>query len=67
MHSAAILQVIITSFSLQKDKNAIVCSGQCRDEAWDSYHKHECGQLDLLHSVGIGHLAVRTLLVVAVS
>ena len=48
---------------MQKDKNANVCSGQCRDEAWDSYHKHECGQLDLLHSVGIGHLAVRTLLV----
>jgi len=38
------------------------CSGSCRDLAWSSHHQHECGQLDLLHSVGIGHLAVRTVL-----
>lgn len=30
------------------------CSGICRDAAWESYHKHECGHLDILHSVGIG-------------
>jgi len=38
------------------------CSGSCRDTAWSDHHQYECGQLDLLHSVGIGHLAVRTLL-----
>jgi SET and MYND domain-containing protein len=38
------------------------CSGSCRDTAWSHQHQHECGQLDLLHSVGIGHLAVRTIL-----
>ena len=37
------------------------CSGECRNDAW-LLHQHECGQLDLLHSVGIGHLAFRTLL-----
>ena len=30
------------------------CSGACRDTAWSQYHQYECGQLDLLHSVGIG-------------
>jgi len=38
------------------------CSVQCVESA-ASVHQHECGQLDLLHSVGIGHLAVRTVLV----
>ena len=40
-----------------------IFSGECRDAAWTEYHKHECGHLDTLHSVGIGHLAVRTVLV----
>ena len=38
------------------------CSGDCRDAAWTAYHRYECGNLDCLHSVGIGHLAVRTVL-----
>jgi len=38
------------------------CSGSCRDAAWSQYHKYECGHLDTLHSVGIGHLAFRTIL-----
>jgi hypothetical protein len=38
------------------------CSVECA-EAAKPVHLHECGQLDLLHSVGIGHLAVRTILV----
>jgi len=38
------------------------CSLQCVEEGW-SYHQYECGHLDLLHSIGIGHLAVRTILV----
>ena len=32
----------------------VPCSGSCRDIAWSGHHQHECGQLDLLHSVGIG-------------
>lgn len=38
------------------------CKVKCRDEAWQ-YHKYECGRLETLHSVGIGHLAYRTVLV----
>ena len=37
------------------------CSAKCRSDAW-LHHQHECGHLDLLHSVGIGHLALRTIL-----
>ena len=37
------------------------CGRECREEAWQ-YHKYECGRLDTLHSVGIGHLAYRTVL-----
>ncbi|XP_023343918.1 SET and MYND domain-containing protein 4 isoform X2 [Eurytemora carolleeae] len=39
------------------------CSNACVEEGWQEYHQYECGQLDLLHSIGIGHLAVRTVLV----
>jgi len=39
------------------------CSETCRQESWDVYHQYECTGLDLLHSVGIAHLALRTLLV----
>jgi len=41
------------------------CSVECL-EAAIPVHQHECGQLDLLHSVGIGHLAVRTVLVTGI-
>ena len=34
------------------------CGRECRDLAWQ-YHKYECGRLETLHSVGIGHLAYR--------
>ena len=34
---------------------------QCRQESWVEYHQYECTCLDLLHSVGIAHLAVRTI------
>jgi len=36
------------------------CSVKCRDESWSQYHKLECGNLDILHSVGLGHLALRS-------
>jgi len=39
------------------------CSEDCRHQSWEIYHQYECTGLDLLHSVGIAHLAVRTLLV----
>ena len=39
------------------------CSEACRQASWDVYHRYECTGLDLLHSVGIAHLALRTLLV----
>ncbi|XP_067144261.1 SET and MYND domain-containing protein 4-like [Centruroides vittatus] len=39
------------------------CSVACCKESWDRYHKWECGNLDLLHSVGIAHLSVRVILV----
>ena len=37
------------------------CARECREAAWPS-HRAECGRLETLHSVGIGHLAYRTLL-----
>jgi len=37
------------------------CGRECRDLAWPE-HKFECGRLETLHSVGIGHLAYRTVL-----
>eukprot|EP00095_Tigriopus_kingsejongensis_P005394 maker-scaffold770_size100439-snap-gene-0.28 protein:Tk05394 transcript:maker-scaffold770_size100439-snap-gene-0.28-mRNA-1 annotation:"set and mynd domain-containing protein 4" len=39
------------------------CSEACRLSSWDQYHRFECTNLDSLHSVGIAHLAWRTLLV----
>jgi len=38
------------------------CSDACRQESWQIYHQYECTGLDLLHSVGIAHLALRTVL-----
>jgi len=38
------------------------CSEECRESSWTAYHKVECGGLDLLHSVGVAHLALRILL-----
>jgi len=39
------------------------CSESCRSQSWSTYHQHECSGLDLLHSVGIAHLAMRIVLV----
>jgi hypothetical protein len=39
------------------------CSDECRASSWHQYHQYECHGLDFLHSVGIAHLALRTLLV----
>ncbi|CAB4066922.1 unnamed protein product [Lepeophtheirus salmonis] len=38
------------------------CSEKCRSIAWDVYHQFECTGLDLAHSVGIAHLALRIIL-----
>lgn len=39
------------------------CSFGCAKESWSQYHHWECGNLNLLYSVGIAHLAVRILFV----
>lgn len=39
----------------------LYCSSNCRSEAWTTYHKFECAILPLLHEIGLGHLALRTL------
>ncbi|CAH1785327.1 unnamed protein product [Owenia fusiformis] len=39
------------------------CSEVCRAQSWSTYHNIECGYLDLLHSIGVAHLALRTVLV----
>ena len=44
-------------------RQARYCSDDCRARSWHRYHQHECHSLDLLHSVGIAHLALRTVLV----
>ncbi|ESO83273.1 hypothetical protein LOTGIDRAFT_169490 [Lottia gigantea] len=38
------------------------CSSKCQEESWKLYHSVECPYLDLLHSVGIAHLSLRTVL-----
>lgn len=49
-------------FRCNKCTQVKFCSETCLDYAWDTYHKHECLSLDLLHSVGIAHLAIRIVL-----
>ncbi|XP_041367336.1 SET and MYND domain-containing protein 4-like isoform X2 [Gigantopelta aegis] len=39
------------------------CSETCRKLAWTVYHHIECKYIDLLHSIGIAHLSLRTVLV----
>ncbi|XP_023931505.1 SET and MYND domain-containing protein 4 [Lingula anatina] len=39
------------------------CSEECRDASWDSYHCIECPYLEIMHSIGIGHLSFRVVLV----
>ncbi|XP_049828172.1 SET and MYND domain-containing protein 4-like [Schistocerca gregaria] len=39
------------------------CGQCCRDSSWQEYHRYECsGGLELMHSVGIAHLALRVVL-----
>ena len=39
------------------------CSEKCSEDSWQRYHRYECGFLDVLHDIGIAHLALRTLLI----
>ena len=32
---------------------------ECSEAAWRAHHQYECGHLDLLHSLGVGHLGKR--------
>ncbi|XP_054290249.1 SET and MYND domain-containing protein 4-like isoform X1 [Macrosteles quadrilineatus] len=43
-------------------RQAQFCSEGCRQTAWDSYHRWECGGLDICHSIGIAHLGLRVAL-----
>ena len=38
------------------------CSEVCRAQSWDEYHRFECGNLDIMHGVGLAHLALRTII-----
>ncbi|CAG2179520.1 unnamed protein product, partial [Oppiella nova] len=42
------------------------CNDECRSEGWQECHQYECGFLDVLHDIGIAHLAFRTVLVCGV-
>lgn len=43
------------------------CTFACAKSSWTCYHRWECGNLDLLHSIGVAHLAFRVLLVTGLS
>uniref|UniRef100_A0A915KRU0 MYND-type domain-containing protein n=1 Tax=Romanomermis culicivorax TaxID=13658 RepID=A0A915KRU0_ROMCU len=38
------------------------CNFSCRDQAQDTFHKYECGNLEKLNNLGIAHLAIRVIL-----
>jgi len=61
-HCSQCLAQLVAPVPCRLCTQARYCSGECRDKSWSSYHQYECGHLDLLHSVGIGHLALRTIL-----
>ena len=46
-----------------KCTQVMYCSDQCVADSWSQYHQFECGLLDVMHDIGIAHLALRTLLV----
>lgn len=42
------------------------CSQECAQEAFEEYHRYECGNLNLLHSTGTIRLALRIIYIVKV-
>ncbi|XP_054164012.1 SET and MYND domain-containing protein 4-like [Oppia nitens] len=42
------------------------CSDKCVIDGWHECHEYECGYLDIMHDIGIAHLALRILLVCGV-
>ncbi|XP_076332160.1 protein-lysine N-methyltransferase SMYD4-like [Tachypleus tridentatus] len=54
---------LVTAVPCHRCSQVRYCSEHCCKESWVKYHKWECGILDLLHSVGIAHLAFRIILV----
>ncbi|XP_022244902.1 SET and MYND domain-containing protein 4-like isoform X2 [Limulus polyphemus] len=54
---------LVTAVPCHQCSQVRYCSEHCCKESWVKYHKWECGNLDLLHSVGIAHLAFRIILV----
>ncbi len=57
--------MVVSFFRCQLCSEVIFCDERCADAA-DLYHAHECGRLRLLQSVGIAHLALRTVLIAGV-
>ena len=49
-----------------KCSQVMYCSEQCSQQSWSQYHRFECGFLDVMHDIGIAHLALRILLVCGV-
>lgn len=40
----------------------LYCDEECREKSYNSFHKWECNGRPLLHSLGVGHLAFKTVL-----
>ena len=53
---------LVSPLSCRRCTQPRYCSAGCQTSAWARHHQWECGHLDLLHSVGVGHLALRTIL-----
>jgi len=54
---------LLSPISCSRCSQPRYCSEECRETSWSLHHQWECSSLELLHGVGVGHLAVRTLLV----
>lgn len=54
---------LLSAISCRKCSQPRYCGEECREASWTLHHQWECSSLELLHGVGVGHLAVRTLLV----
>ncbi len=66
-HHCHVALVVVTAVPCLECTQPRYCSDHCRSESWNLYHRFECGGLDLLHSVGVAHLAARTVLVQGLS
>ncbi|XP_025086995.1 SET and MYND domain-containing protein 4-like isoform X3 [Pomacea canaliculata] len=49
----------VNPIGCQRCSHVLFCHEDCRDVSWRTFHSVECPYLDILHSVGIAHLALR--------